>query len=99
MASRLELHKLFTTLVDNVYYQPPESVKMKYPCIRYSRNGIDNEYADDLVYKQAISYEVTVIGYDPDSPIVFAISKMPTASDYRHYTKDGLNHDTFTIYY
>ena len=27
---------------DNVYYQPPESVKMKYPAIVYTRDSIDN---------------------------------------------------------
>lgn len=99
MASRPSLNDYFKTIVDNVYYQPPVNIHMKYPAIRYSRNDIDNTFANDNVYLQNRSYEVTVIDYDPDSPIVDAVSKMPTARFNRHYTTDGLNHDVFIIYW
>lgn len=99
MANRPSLNEYFKTLTEHVYYQPPVNVLMKYPCIRYSRNSIDNTFADDLVYLQDRSYEVTVIDRDPDSPLVDAISKMPTARFNRHYTTEGLNHDVFIIYW
>lgn len=99
MANRLDLQAYFETLTQNVYYQPPASVKMKYPAIRYSRMNINNDFADDSVYRQDRSYEVTVMDYNPDSTIVDEISKLPRCRFNRHYTADGLNHDVFVLYY
>ena len=47
MASRLDLQSKLEKLLGNknVYYQPPESLKMEYPAIRYSRSDIDSKYA------------------------------------------------------
>ena len=63
---RLALHELLCELLGsrNVYFQPPESVKMKYPAIVYSRNRIENTSADNVVYKQDVSYTITVIVYE-----------------------------------
>ena len=101
MSTRLELHKMLCDILGsrNVYYQPPESIRMKYPAIVYSRSRIDNTFADDDVYRQNTSYSITVIDEDPDSPIVDAMSLLPRCRFDRHFTSDNLNHDTFTIYY
>ena len=96
---RLELHELLAELLGsrNVYYQPPESVRMKYPAIKYSRDDIQNTFANNNVYMQQYAYEITVIDEDPDSEIVYKISKLPTARFERHYTSDDLNHDIYKI--
>ena len=49
MASRLELQKLLEMLLGNknVYYQPPASLSISYPCVIYSRDRIDKDNADD----------------------------------------------------
>ena len=101
MASRLQLHILLEKLLGskNVYFQPPASVKMSYPAIRYSRKNIENISADDAVYLQNSCYELIVIDKNPDSELVEKISKLPYCRFDRHYTKDNLNHDVFTIYY
>lgn len=101
MATRLELHETLCALLGtrNVYYQPPESVKMKYPAIVYSRENIINKCANNAVYSQTHLYKITVIDEDPDSKIVKAVSKLPTCSFNRHFASDGLNHDVFTLYY
>ncbi len=98
---RIEFHQKLVDIMDGnkVYYQPPASVKIEYPCIIYSRNNIENRYANDDVYKQNHSYTVTVIDRDPDSIYVDRLSKFPYAKFSRHYTSDNLNHDTFTIYF
>lgn len=100
MDKRLELHEMLVDILGsrNVYFQPPASIKMSYPAIKYTRNDINNKHADDSVYKQSIEYELTVIDFDPDSEIVSRISKLTTAKWNRHYVVDGLNHDVFTIY-
>lgn len=101
MSTRLELHETLCDILGsrNVYYQPPESIRMKYPAIVYSRSRIENTYANDDVYKQETSYSVTVIDEDPDSPIVEAMSLLPRCRFDRHFISDNLNHDTFTLYY
>lgn len=97
--SRVKLHEILCGITRNVYYQPPSTVRMKYPAIVYARENIDNTFADDSVYAQSNSYSVTVIDEDPDSEIVEAISKLPRCRFNRHFTADNLNHDTFTIIY
>ena len=101
MASRLNLQTELETILGsrNVYYQPPESVKMKYPAIVYSRKNIDNIFADDTVYTQNHSYELTVIDPNPDSEIVMKVSRLPACTFDRHYIADNLNHDVFRLYY
>lgn len=100
MQARLELHEALCTILGSrhVYYQPPESVKMEYPAIVYSRNNIENTFAENSVYKQDHQYQIIVIDKDPDSEIVAAISKLPMCQFVRHYEADNLNHDVFTIY-
>ena len=101
MGSRLELQNLLESILGsrNVYYQPPESIKIKYPAIIYSRNDIDNNFADDIVYMQNHTCQIIVIDANPDSEIVNKISKLPMCRYNRHYTSDNLNHDVFILNY
>lgn len=99
--SRVDFHATLEKAAGNtnVYFQPPSTVKMKYPAIVYERGNIQNSFADDLVYVQAISYKVTVMDKNPDSEIVKRISQLPTARFVQHFTADNLNHDVFIIFY
>ena len=101
MDRRLELHEILCEILGsrNVYYQPPESVKMQYPAIRYSRYDIENTPADNLPYKLSHFYQLIVIDANPDSEIVHKISQLPMCVYDRHYASDNLNHDVFTICY
>lgn len=101
MGSRLDLHEELCTLLGsrNVYYQPPETVKMHYPAIVYSRNNLDNTFADNDIYMQDKRYEITVIDKNPDSEIVERMSRFHNPIFARHFCNDNLNHDTFYIYY
>ena len=97
MADRLEFQQILEDILGsrNVYFQPPASVHLKYPAIVYKRLSIDNINAD----KQDTCYEVVVIDYDPDSKIVYDISKLPKCRHTSHFVEDNLNHDAFRIYY
>lgn len=101
MGSRLELQALLEQLLGsrNVYYQPPSSIFMNYPAIVYSRNDIENRHANNGVYTQHMAYSVIVIDENPDSEYVKKVSKLQMCSFDRHYTKDNLNHDVFTLYF
>lgn len=82
----------------NVYFQPPDSIKLNYPAIVYSRNKIENKFADDAVYIQHYSYQITVMDKDPDSEIVRKVSQIPMCRHDRHFKSNNLNHDVFTLY-
>ena len=101
MHSRLTLHQELVNILGSryVYFQPPESIKMVYPCIVYERYDIDNTHADNDVYLSPRHYRVTVIDSNPDSDIVTRMSKFKTARFISHRVYDNLNHDTFNIYY
>lgn len=102
MASRLELHEKFCNILGNrnVYFNPPESVKMNYPCIRYKLGDIDLAKANNANYLIAKQYEVTVIDYDPDTTIYDEIIRhFPKCRFDRMYVASNLYHYVFTLYY
>ena len=101
MADRLELHSVLQELLgsSNVYYQPPESIKMQYDAIRYSKKNIVSKYANDRKYSMLDCYDVTVISRLPDNPVIKKLLSLPYCSYDRHYIADNLHHDVLTIYY
>lgn len=100
MRTRLDLQNKLVELLGNnhVYYQPPESLKMEYPGIRYSKSTIDSKNADNSKYINHDSYEIIVIDKRPDNPVIKEILNLPYTSFDRHYTANNLNHDVITIY-
>lgn len=101
MASRLDLQSKLEALLGNrnVYYQPPASLKMKYPAIRYDKSNISSRYANDAKYSNFTQYELIVIDNHPDNEVINKILELPLTSYERHYTADNLHHDVITIYY
>lgn len=100
-ASRLKLQSKFEELLGskNVYYNPPESVKMSYPAIRYTKKSIDVKRASNVIHAQKDCYEVIVIYNGPEHPVVQAIMELPYCSYDRPYKANNLNHDVLTLYY
>lgn len=84
---------------ENVYYQPPANLRMKYPCICYELAKICNRDADNAVYGQTFHYSVTVIDTKPDSEMTAAVSLLAKASHDRHFISDNLYHDVFNVWY
>ena len=101
MASRLELQSKLEELLSsrNVYYQPPENIKMLYPAIVYFKDDIDIKYADNNNYNKINKYNIIVIDKLPDNSVINKILELPLSSYDRHYNEDNLNHDSITLYY
>lgn len=99
MPGRLELQALLEGILGsrNVYFQPPESVNMKYPAIVYNLEDIENNFANNRVYLSQRKYSVTVIDEDPDSMIVGKVAALPACRFNRSFTSDNLNHVVFTL--
>lgn len=101
MAPRLELQELLVGLLGsiNVYFQPPPSVQMRYPCIIYKRDNIYIVHADNNPYKNKKRYQIMVVDPNPDSKIPDKVSALPTCTYDRFFTADNLNHDVFNLFF
>lgn len=101
MNNRLKLQSELEKLLGNrhVYYQPPESLKIEYPAIVYSKDDINSRYADNTGYRFLTRYTITVIDKKPDNTVIDKLLCIPYCSFDRHYISDNLNHDILTLYY
>lgn len=99
MGRRQKLHDLLLTIVPNVYFQPPETLVMQYPCIVYHRDHHDTEFADDRPYAHRKRYLVMVIDTDPDSVIPDKVAELPMCLFDRFYTAKQLNHDVYRLFF
>lgn len=92
----LSFHELCS---NHVFFQPPPDMFLEYPCIIYSIDRVNTYHANNHPYIHMNRYLVTVISDDPDFPVCDAIAKYPTCEFNRYYSKDGLHHKVYTIYY
>lgn len=99
MAPRQQLHEILTTITDNVYFQPPENVKLQYPCIVYNRDYVETKFADNEPFSLTKRYMVTVIDRDPDSDIPDKVAGLPMTTFNRWFAADGLNHDVYQVFF
>lgn len=100
MSSRTNLHEKLCELLGskNVYYQPPSSLKMEYPAIRYSKTRTSPTHADNKKYLLHDVYELTVIDRRADNPVIKKLLELQYCSHDRHYIADNLHHDILTLY-
>ena len=97
---RLELQAILESILGSkhVYFQSSSS-KMSYPAIKYSRNDILIDKANNANYRKTTRYKIIVIDEDPDSELINKILELPMCSFDTHYVVENLNHDVFTLYY
>lgn len=101
MATRLELQSKLEELLGskNVYYQPPESMKLDYPAIVYHKDRPEIKHANNSQYLRQNSYTITVIDRKPDNEVIDKLLKLPLCSYDRNFKTDNLEHDVLTLYY
>lgn len=99
MGQRLDLQQLLETITPNVYFQPPPTIKLMYPCIVYNRDTADTKFANNIPYEHTKRYSITVIDPNPDSIIPDKVAEMPMSVFSRFFTVDTLNHDVFSVYF
>jgi hypothetical protein len=101
MKTRIEFSEMLkaNTHCNNFYFQPPETTKLKYPCIIYRLENYQFQYGDNIKYVGHKRYNVTYVDKDPDSNVPDEILKLPMSSFNTFYTSENLNHWSFSIYY
>ncbi len=101
--ARLDLQALLVDILgtDYVYFQPPATIQMVYPCIVYHRDYAKTDFADSAPYIYSKRYQVMFIGtaVDADSDIPDKIAALPMCVFDRFYTADNLNHDVFKLFF
>lgn len=97
---RLDLHEDLCKILGsrNVYYDPPENIKIKYPAIVYSRANIDTTKADNANYLTTVVYNATYIRKDDNDDILEQIIDRPYTQMGTHFVASNMHHDPFTIY-
>lgn len=85
---------------DNVYFEPPSSIQMKYPCIVYSLETLYSFKADNQLYHSKRQYQITSITTNPDTDIVEDMEKFfENCSHERRFKSDNLIHDVFRVFF
>ena len=102
MASRLSLQGELEEILGstNVYFQPPASVKLKYPCIIYELTNTDVRRADNKTFVATNCYHIKHLfkSLEKEKKDALLMHFMMISHDNR-MVADGLYNDDFTLYY
>lgn len=99
MGTRLGLQLLLENVLgsSNVYFDPPESLQVKYPCIIYSLNRIQTEFADNNPYTNKKRYTLTLVDKNPDSVLPDALAMISQCVNESHFVSKNLHHYVYNI--
>lgn len=99
--SRLDLREILCEVLGSrfVYFSPPASIQMKYPCIVYEMDAKDINYADNIKYQSHRRWTATLITEDPADIIHDRLENLQYSNPSRPFVADGLYHFPYTIYF
>ena len=82
------------------YYQPPENLKLSYPCIVFERSNALIDYADNNPYQITKRYTITLMTKTADNDeFVDQLLNLPMCTYDRQFITEGIVHDVFSIYF
>lgn len=82
------------------YYQPPENLKLSYPCIVFERTNALIDYADNNPYQITKRYTITLMTKTADNDeFVDQLLNLPMCTYDRQFINEGIVHDVFSIYF
>lgn len=100
MDRRNSLHATLKTITPNVYFDPPENIQLKYPCIIYSHDDVDVKRANNYVYSLTSRYRVTTIDIDPTGGLYRAVlTKFQMCKFLNAFVRENLHHKILELYY
>lgn len=98
-----ELQEMLQSILGNdgkAYFQPPENLKLKYPCIVFERTNALINYADNNPYQITKRYTITLITKSADNDeYLDKLLQLPMCTFDRQFITDGLVHDVFNMYF
>lgn len=85
---------------NNVYFNPLETIRMKYPAIVYDLYRLNQRFADNKPYRSLPCYSITIIDRQSDLDWVGnMLDEFEYCSLDRSYYSDNLVHYSFVLYY
>lgn len=102
MGKRSDLHKKLKTYFKGaqIYFQPPESIKLSYPCLLYWMDSYEQQFADDTTYTGKARYTLQYITKNPDDEKTLgALTNFQMIRLDNFFAADNLNHYNYTLYY
>lgn len=99
MGSRVQLHNILKGITNNVYFQPPGTQDIHYPCVIYTRSMEKKIFANDKPYNTQLGYTLIIIDANPDSLLPSKVSELPMCKFDRGYRSNNLNHFVYNLYY
>lgn len=99
--TRVDLDAILRTTLgsSNVYFDPPESFKLKYPCIVYSLSNNIERFADDSIYRRMKRYTLIYITKNADDPMIDTLDDLKYCNLNRAYASDNLFHYAYDIFF
>lgn len=99
LKSRADLSAFLHTKAPNVYFQPTENTKLKYPCLLYAPYSYDKDEANNNGYLVHNSYQVTYITTDTTSTVPEELLKeWPMSTFNAFFVNDNLYHSVVIMY-
>ena len=96
---RSSLHNTLLLITSNVYFQPPASLVMKYPCIIYKMDDILDTHANDKRYLSSKRYLITVVDRNPDTILYEKVLELPYSKFETTFVKDNLYQHICSLYW
>ena len=89
------LHEVFPS--NNIYFQPPPTKQMKFPCIVYEFANYNTTFADNKPYQVNRQFRFTYIDSNPDTDMPDKLIQLPHTVGERAYISDNMYHYPFRI--
>lgn len=89
--------------INHVYFQPPPSISLKYPCIIYEFSDHNIHYADNKRMFNWTEYSLTLVDRNPESILHKRILDLNHAENScnvrfdRFFIADNLNHWSYSL--
>lgn len=81
-----------------VYFQPPENLTLRFPCLVLSLTGDKRQFADDKLYARFKHFTITVVDKDPLSKIPDEVAKLKYCRMSTRFVSANMNHTRFEIF-
>jgi len=97
-----QLREVLAEIMDpyDVYYQPPENLKMSYPCIVFENSNALTQFADNKPYVATKRYSVTLMCKTANNDqYKDKLLMLPMCTFDREFKTNGIVHSVFNIYY
>lgn len=96
--SRLNLDAVLRSIVPHVYFQPPPTQSIDYPCVIYTTDDAPIRHADNILYGVTFKYALVLIDKNPDTEYIKPLLELPYCTFRKGFIANNLNHFQMYIY-